>query len=278
MNGGKFIYCVIGRVWNRLCYALTGIDEYLFLYERYRQRSHFYRAKITKKTVFVIGDSHTDIFNGNTFDKKKNLATKEKRWFLCANYEKAPDIVTYHLDAVLAFTANNQNSTLRCKEKVQYLINNGYLPRGSKIVISLGEIDCRVHVKRQAELQGINVSKVLDNIINNYFSFIFWLQSESYKVVVYGPIAQQKDSCLLDPAYPRYGTEIERNKIVGQFNEKLKIACKNKNIGFFTIYDQLMNEDGTTKGEYLRDGVHLNNKAIPMLLKAMNNGLNYDQK
>lgn len=278
MNGSKIIWCIVGRAWNRLCYALTEIDKYLFLYERYRQKLYFYRAKITNKTIFVIGDSHTDIFNGNTFSKKRNLALKEKKWFLCANYEKAPEIVTYHLDAVLAFTANNQNSTLKCKEKVKYLINNGYLPRGSKIVISLGEIDCRVHVKRQTELQEISVDKVLDNIVNNYYDFISWLQSESYDIVVYGPIAQQKDSCLLDPMYPRYGSEIERNEIVRLFNEKLKIACKNKGIGFFTIYDKLINKDGTTKDEYLRDGVHLNNKAIPILLKEMKNGLTDDQK
>ena len=97
----------------------------------------------------------------------------EKKWFLAANYSCAPKIIAYHLDAVLAYSLGKKGTSNKVTEKIEYLLKGGFIPPGSLLILSFGEIDCRVHVKRQAEINKVSQLEVILNIINNYIRFVF---------------------------------------------------------------------------------------------------------
>lgn len=225
----------------------------------------FYKS-INPCTIFVIGDSHTDIFSKNRISEKISLTNKpELENMLMMNLTDAPNFVTYHIGACTAYATGKEHSSFHSKEKTDFLIKNGWLPPEAIILTVFGEIDCRVHIKKQAEKQNCPEDKIIDNIIHNYGEYLLFLKSQGYRVIAYGPIASQSDKAPFDPDFPRYGTEKERNKITLLFNQKLKKFCQTNGIGYFSVVDKLLNTDGTTKTEFYRDGVHLNNEALCFL-------------
>lgn len=219
------------------------------------------------ETIFVIGDSHTDIFNGHKLENKHliipNITYEES---LYANISNSPKFITYLLGACLAYTTNSKKSTFSTFKKVQYLIDNNFLPKNCIICCSFGEIDCRVHIQKQAEKQNKSIEEIIDNVIKNYGDFLLNLKNQGYKIIAYAPIATQKDTVKLDKKFPRYATEIERNYIVSIFNEKLKNFCNMQDLMYLSIFNNLVNEDGSSKGEYyLTDGVHLKPECISFI-------------
>jgi len=95
--------------------------------------------------------------------------------------------------------------------------------------------------------------------INNYFKFIDSYKNR-FKMIIYGPIASQKDSWHQNAQYPRAGTEVQRNKATFIYNCLLRKGCETRNIFFFTLYDTLVNDSFHTREEYIADQCHLSNK------------------
>ena len=222
--------------------------------------------KSGKETVFVIGDSHTDIFTKNTIEKKKiiwgNGTPEQNLW---VNTENAPDFIAYHVGPCLAYSTNSRHSSQFFYEKLHFLLDNGFFPDGCRILTVFGEIDCRVHVKKQAEKQNKTEEEIVDEIIRHYGEFITMLKNRGYRVTVYAPIASQKETVNVDPEFPRYGSEIERNSISILFGRKMAEFCQRGGVRFVSIINKLLNSNLTTKGEYYRDGVHLNLEAFPFI-------------
>ena len=122
------------------------------------------------------------------------------------------------------------------------------------------EIDCRVHVQKNAEKQNVDISVVVDDVIKNYGEYLMYIKSRGFDVWTFGPPCTQSDSAIIDPRYPRYGTEIERNKISQVFNDKLKKFCDNNGIKFRTLFPKLIDKDFSSIDGALCDGCHLDEK------------------
>lgn len=240
----------------KLFYKLTKDNRYHFKMERARDNYKFLTSPKNKNTIYVIGDSHTDLFTQNIISAKKFLGQIEKKWFLAANYSCAPKIIAYHLDAVLAYSLGKKGTSNKVTEKIEYLLKGGFIPPGSLLILSFGEIDCRVHVKRQAEINKVSQLEVILNIINNYISFAVSLKNKGFKVAIYGPPGSQSENAPLDPYFPRYGSEEERNKIVECYNQKLAEECRKNGLYFFSLFDKTVSKYKTNV-KFYRDGVHL---------------------
>lgn len=222
-----------------------------------------------KKTFFCIGDSHTDVFSENTYTEKMSLAPNIFHTIFTGNLHSAPKFVTYHLDGVLAYSLTRYGTTNQGLEKIEWLIKNGLLPKGCRIVTIFGEPDCRVHVKKQSERQSCSVDKIIEDIIKNYGAFLIELKKQGFKIYVYSPIASQKGNMEIDPVFKRFNSETERNEILLKFEKKLKEFCSQNDLIFISILPDLLNTDLTSKSEYyLPDGVHLNDKGRLLILKA----------
>lgn len=63
----------------KLFYKLTKDNRYHFKMERARDNYKFLTSPKNKNTIYVIGDSHTDLFTQNKISAKKFLGQIEKK-------------------------------------------------------------------------------------------------------------------------------------------------------------------------------------------------------
>lgn len=241
------------------------------LFDNIQKKQFFakYKNSYNKNTFFCIGDSHTDVFSCNTYSEKVHLAPDLFSTIFTGNIHSAPEFITFHLDAVLAYSLNRYDTKNKGTEKIEWLINNGFIPENCKLVTIFGEPDCRVHIKKQAERQNRTIDSVVDDVIKNYGEFLIKMKDKGYQIYVWSPIASQKGNMEVDPVFRRYTSETERNEILKIFESKMSEFCKQNNLKFVSILSELLNDDNTSKGEYyLPDGVHLNDKGRELVLNA----------
>ena len=209
-----------------------------------------------RKSILVIGDSHTGffIFNGDRTWRNPDKVQEE------LHFSVLPQ------GPALAYNLSNYGTSTKAREKVESLCKSLYVSKRRQEVFlcCFGEIDCRVHVLKQAEkIPGNGYKKVVDNIITNYLSFLKWLMDYG-NVWCWGPVASQSEKTPIDPSFPRYGSEYDRNRVTAYFNEQLKKVCEENGIGFISVFPKLIDNEGLTKEEYYLDGVHLNQKAAAL--------------
>jgi hypothetical protein len=198
--------------------------------------------------IYVLGDSHADIF---------------KETYGCHGM---------NCGAILAYT-------LKEKEKdVARLITLHNVPEGAKLLFVFGEIDVRVHL-------GIHLN--VQQCVDNYIQALEGYRTKGYHIHVRGVIASSRkdsecvstegDKSLIQNVVKqqivaqggllRVGTCQQRNALARELNACLEKECKARGIGYFSIFDQLVDADGLTREEfYMGDTVHLNPTAIPLLI------------
>lgn len=216
-------------------------------------------------TVIVLGDSHVNFFSGN---EELSFLPIGRNINTCLNNTPYP-FTPLHAGPCLAYTCNRLQTTYSFREKAAYLCQNFIKPH-AKILCCLGEIDLRVHVFKQTALQNRSYQQVVDDILAQYMQFLLWLQESGYQVACWGAIASQKDSCPLDPKFPRNGSEKERNLATAYFNRRLSEMCREHSILFLSIFEQMITQDYRTLDEYLSpDCCHLGQKALTLALPEL---------
>ena len=86
-------------------------------------------------------------------------------------------------------------------------------------------------------------------------------------IYVWGPIPSQKDGSPINPDFPYFGTEKERNIATEYFNVRLHHLCLKNGFQFFSIFKYLIDENYMTKKEFIADGCHLSQRAWAFALK-----------
>lgn len=211
-------------------------------------------------TVIVLGDSHVNFFSGNEHLSFLSIGNDINTCPSNTQYLFTP----LHIGSCLAYNCNKYHTTFRFREKVEYLCKN-FIKPGAVILCCLGEIDIRVHVFRQTAIQSTSYQNIIDNILTQYIHFMVELQSKGYTVYCWGPIASQKDSCPLDPQFPRNGSEEERNRATEYFTHQLSALCKERSIGFLSIFNHMITSEYKTLDKYLSsDRCHLSQYALSL--------------
>ncbi len=233
-----------------------------------------YVEKVTNDTIFAIGDSHSIIFGLNKEHSDYIELGYNKKTLIWCYYNNAPDYFVYQLGPCLAYNTNNKKSQWNSLGKVLFLIKNKLLkPNGGgdlelnkpKIICAFGEIDIRVHIKKQADKENKPIEEIVDAVLKNYTEFILYLKESGFTPLIYGPVPSQSDKAKLDPNFPRYGNEQERNHITKIYNDKLKLWCNNNSIEFKTLFYELIDENMNTKKEFFtKDNVHLDKENAQM--------------
>jgi hypothetical protein len=165
-------------------------------------------------------------------------------------------IIQYHIGPVLCYSFGKEKLA-RCD------IRNFNINNSDTIIFSLGEIDCRCHVKKHIT-DTVSFQHIIDNIVNNYFDAIelnITISQINFKnICVYNIVPPiQKYNTFEDPQYPYVGSDEERQQYAVYFNQKLKEKCIEKGYVFFDIYNKYADENGFLRKD-LSDGyVHINN-------------------
>lgn len=208
-------------------------------------------------TIHCIGDSHVSFFSGRN--------SLQPAWPLHVN-DIIPSFRTYRLGAVLAYSLVSLNTTMQGREKLFELLKE--IPRGSSVIMCFGEIDCRVHLVKQSEKQNRPLKNVVVECVDRYFGVLKEIKKD-FKVIAWAVIPSTPSEIILDPRYPHFGTNMERNAASKFFNERLALLCQKEGITFLSIFDKLVNPDGSTNDRFLVDKVHLSQKAMPLTIKQL---------
>ena len=126
---------------------------------------------------------------------------------------------------------------------------------GQNLVLSFGEIDCRVHFVPKTLNEGV---KEFDNIAKNYkdsvmdFLKIYNLGS----ALILTPVPPS-DTGLDNPMFPRNGSLPERVVATKMITESL-VNISSPEFSIVNLFGILSNQDGTLNMKYSNDGVHVN--------------------
>lgn len=201
-----------------------------------------------------IGDSHSSVFSGEE--------VMQPCWPLLAS-NKLPYFKSYRIGPATAYN-------LHAKQHIiQPLIESLNLSNNDKLLFCFGEIDNRAHLIKQSLIQNKNIEDLVKECVLRYIESVKFYKKYTNKIYFWGPIASWSD----DKPYttgPTFGGNIERNLVTEMFNIFLENECNKNEFGFISIFYEMLNNDKTTKSEYLDDWegchIHLHQRALPILL------------
>jgi hypothetical protein len=209
--------------------------------------------------IYCIGDSHASFFSG--YDRIQPSWPNKST-------NKFSFLKNYRLGPVLAYNLCSFKTRSRGREKLFYILTH-LIPLGSKVLFCFGEIDCRAHLLKQAEIQKREVHEIIRECVERYLSVIQETKKKGFDVIVWNVMPSGIIDDALEKDYPFYGTNVERNRVSKYFNEYLKQKLEKFNILFIDIFDKLVFENLETKDSYYFDGVHLSQKAMPYFLNKL---------
>lgn len=207
--------------------------------------------------VHVIGDSHVSLFVGKELISSGLPCTED-----CL-----PPFRTYRIGSHLAYSLGDPGHNA-VKRMLEIICD---IPKTDAIMLCFGEVDCRVHLVKQSEKQGRPIEDLAREVADRYANFAESVMRDGRQVFVYAPpptcnYHNPKADVTAENPYPHIGTTQERNRATLAMTERLKERFPRGVV--LDIFWKLVNEDMTSKGEYFMDGVHLSQKAMPIVMAA----------
>lgn len=195
--------------------------------------------------IWVIGDSHADVFNGNVningpkYGDSLDCLLRYKEKFVGMNLG--------------AFTAYNAFSK---KQFIQSHLDS-FNKNIDYLFLSFGEIDCRCHLGFHSDNKKISYDSVVADCVRRYFSLLTFFQSEGFNVGAWGVIASGLYDGIQGNGALSYKTSLDRNNITRLFNAQLEYLCKHSNMKFKSIFNKICDSNLNTKPDCHFDNIHI---------------------
>lgn len=158
---------------------------------------------------------------------------------------------------------------------IKYIVDNVNV-KDDYIMLIIGEVDCRWHIPKQAELQNRNITDVVIECVDRYFKCFLDLKNKGYKVIGWGGHPSTTAGHNDDIHAPVYGECVLRNKTSLLWNSYLEEKCKQHDVPFISIIHELIDKDtGLTKMDYFIDYCHLKSSLVmPMVMEKLSRVVN----
>jgi hypothetical protein len=214
-------------------------------------------------TIHCIGDSHSSFFSGLDRIQPNWPATSldQLLWFK-----------THHIGPALAYNLTKSGTTILGRESLLAVIASK-ASLDDYILLSFGEIDCRVHLVKQAHKKTIHLEAAVDACLDEYFKVVREIMALGYKVIVYNitpPRFSKKhrgvDYEKSEAELVAVGTWEQRQKAATLFNAGAKDRCAKSGAKFIETTHQLIDKHGRLMPFFLMDNVHLAQRAMPATL------------
>jgi lysophospholipase L1-like esterase len=194
--------------------------------------------------IHVIGDSHVSIFHG----------------FL--------GYTTHWIGGITAHNLKQKNNSSNSNQQLFKII--GELDSSDELMISAGEIDCRIHIYYQFKKNNekYSISELISTTINNYIEVLNKINETGISFYVLGIPPPGTETNIY--GYPYYAPIDISVLIYRIFNTKMQDECIKYNYRYLDIYSKTVGSDGFMMSEFNLDGVHLNTLTIPIIEKMIN--------
>jgi lysophospholipase L1-like esterase len=152
-------------------------------------------------------------------------------------------VLIHRLGPSTAYNLGRKASTTNSNSQLFRIVENS--SRRDIVVLVFGEIDCRIHIYNQYE--------------KNKRQFTIGMRLAVYSVPPVGTAGNAY-------GYPHYATRETRGTITREFNQKLKLLCRQKGYKFLDIYSAVCDERGFMPDQYAFDDTHLNGKVAGLIV------------
>ena len=196
----------------------------------------------TNKNLYIIGDSHSLAFHGLSFQSASSQ-------FLC-KAKLIKGCKQWHLGNVI-----------RNQYKIKFESILSSLPKSSQVILTIGEIDCRLDsgiIKHKKKLPKKDLENLIMITVENYLNYIFNINTYfQHKIIIQGvpcPNINKKNS---------EKKEIEQLiNLINIFNFNLENKAKEKGFNFFDVHKLTDNGNGFSNNDWHIDEYHLSPKAL----------------
>lgn len=208
------------------------------------------------KKIHCIGDSHSAVFSG----KEEMVPIWPELSDDITEYFK-----TYRIGPATAYKLENKI------EIINSIIENNVNKDNDHVLFCFGEVDIRAHLIKQSELQNVDILKIVEECVDQYFKVILYYKQLGYKTIAWGPIASWHESKPYTGG-PSFGTCLERNIVTEMFNKRLEMRCDQYDVDFLTIFYEMIDDNKITIPKYLDNWegshIHLSQTSMPLIIDA----------
>ena len=149
------------------------------------------------------------------------------------------------------------------------------LPKGSDLLISFGEIDCRQEegFLKAAKDQNVGLDFLVEETVRKYVKWILdqnkFCSHRLYFLTVPAPVPSK-----------RHGTDDNAKvaKVVNLFNQKLQAAVQDCTCSIIDIYAATKNEFGYSNGKHHIDSRHLGPSVLDFVDRELTTKHNFNLK
>ena len=199
-------------------------------------------------TLYIIGESHSLPPNGIIVNYQDMLMKCKSLWI--------EGCKQWHL-------GNSQKNTF----KAQFELVLKSLPQKSKILLLIGEIDCRPDegiISATKKSNGKTLSQVANETAKSYISYVK-IQAKQYdhQLIIGGVPATKINLNELSPIVASQLLEVIR-----EFNKHLKLWSISSNLDFLDLYKLTNKGDGTSNAQWHLDYFHLKSQATREAFKS----------
>jgi hypothetical protein len=206
--------------------------------------------------IICLGDSHSSVFS---LEERIISQWPKKEYKIFSNFKpiRIGPATAYNLE---------KKTTLLNK-----ILNRTFYKSTDFVLFCFGEVDIRAHLIKQSKLQNLDLEAIVSDCVERYISAVLKVKPiRPINKAIFAPIASWTEEKPYDG--PSFGTNLERNNATYIFNKYLKKACVENDFIFISIFEDMLNNDGTTNSNFLDDfgtGIHLSQKSMPLILKTL---------
>lgn len=211
--------------------------------------------------IYAIGDSHSSLFGGSVCE---NYIQPQYAYDYIIREGK---FIKLHEGTQSKFIANDPNFiSIRSGAQTAYnmidktdlideIIREYKISKTNDyILFCYGEIDTRVHIGKQEDIQQVDAEIIIKDLTQRYFRFLCKYRDQGYKILVWGVPPSGHGA---HDAHPRYSTHTQRNVLSKRINQYFKESCNTHNIEFISIWEDIAERNVENYFSYFLDAIHL---------------------
>jgi tetratricopeptide (TPR) repeat protein len=213
----------------------------LFLTSKSKHGENFPNG--SEGVIHVIGESHALPFHRSRVMYRSNLMECKSEWIVGCKQ--------WHL-------SNNRSN--RFRSNFETIIQR--IPRGSNLLIAVGEIDCRPDegiLKAKQKYPSKSIQEIAAETISGYIDYLTSFTTKfDHKLIICGVPASNISLKIKDRALAE-----QLIQLIRFFNRTLQAAARREGLDFLDVFSLTDRGDGASNRLWHMDDVHLTPEAIP---------------
>jgi hypothetical protein len=168
-------------------------------------------------------------------------------------YSTTPRVVVHHIGPVTMHRVGRDGLDL-------FDFSGCSFNDGDALGFCFGEIDIRVHVALQRDLNERSPDQIIKDLVSAYLTTLRTAKKTfpSCMIVALAAVPPAgKDYPSFDPTHPRNGTDKERGAWTAKLNALLRVGAVKSNILFLDQYKSFVDRQGMLDRRFTTDGVHV---------------------